>query len=196
LATYHAIAATGQAILGLLEDACPKPEFTGVLFRLYQPSDFPTHIDEGVSLYLYRVTVNSTRRSLPPRLGADGRSYRGPLPLDLHYLLTVWAKDTVKQQRLLGWCMRALEDTPVLPAGLLNRAGPEPEIFRRTETVELTADPVSLQDMTNILEPLKPHVAVSVTYVARMVLLESTIVVPEGELVQTRVFDYATAVTR
>lgn len=190
MATYHAIAAISQAILGLLEEASPKPEFAGSQFALYLVSNFQNPMDEGVSLYLYRVGTSS-RRNLPSRLGPHGERYRPPLPVDLYYLLTTWAKTPEKQQRLLGWCLRELGDTPILPAGLLNHYGPEPDTFRPDETVELVFEPLSLQDMANLWEPLKPHLQVSATYVARMVTIESTLQVTDTGIVQTRQFNLA-----
>src|SRR4030095_6295974 len=106
MATSQAIAATGQAILGLLADACPKPEFSAASFELYQVSNFQTPMEEGLSLYLYRIVPNRSGQNLPPSVGPNGERYRPALPLDLHYVLTAWARTAVKQQRLLGWAMR------------------------------------------------------------------------------------------
>jgi hypothetical protein len=192
LATYHAIAATGQAILGLLADACPKPEFSGIRFALYQTSDLQKpEIEEGLSLYLYRVAVNGSIRNPPPRLGPDGRRYRPSLLIDLHYLLTAWAKTAARQQRLLGWAMRTLEDTPILPQGLLNHYTPEREVFRPNETVEIILESVGLQDLVNIWEVAKQHQQPSATYLVRAIALESGSDLSEMPLVQTREFDYA-----
>ena len=126
MALSPAIAATSQAILGLVQSASLGGEFQSATFAHYQASNFQSPMTEGVSLWLYRLTVNANRNQ-PPRVGRDGRRYRPPLPLDLHYLVTAWAGDAVKQQRLLGFAIRTLEDTPILPAGVLNQHGPEPE---------------------------------------------------------------------
>jgi hypothetical protein len=191
VATYHAIAATSLAILGLLKDTCPKNEFPNAGFALYHPTDFETvSMDEGISLLLYRVVPNGTLRNLQPRLGLDGRRYRASLPLDLHYLLTAWAKSVEKQQRLLGWSMRTLEDTPILPAGLLNHFMPEPETFHGNETVELICETLSIQDWAALWDKLKPKIQTSVTYVARMVAIESNIELTGTGMVQTREFGY------
>jgi hypothetical protein len=191
VATYPAIAATGQAILTLLASASQPSEFAGVRFELYQASDFQKQtIDEGISLYLYRVAVNGAVRNFPPRLSPDGRRYRPSLPLDLYYLLTAWAKTAARQQRLLGWAMRTLEDYIILPQGLLNYAVDQ-EVFRPSETVELILEPVTLQDLVNIWEVAKGNQQPSATYVARMIALESESEISEHPLVQTRVFDYA-----
>ena len=194
MATYRAIAAVGQALVGVLKDASAETEFAGLPFELYQALDFKpdSPLPEGVTLYLYRVAFNTSRRNLPPAVGPDGRRYRPPIPLDLHYLLTPWGKTAAKQHRLLGWAMRELQNVPVLPASLLNSYAPEKETFRPAEAVEIFCDTLNLQDMSSVLDTLKLNQQLSVTYVARMVLIESTVPVAEAEPVQTRVFDYGT----
>jgi len=189
LATYHAIAATSRAIVGLLDDACPKTEFEKADFELYHASNFEKPMAEGISLLLYRVTVNSTLRNLPPRLTPDGTRYRPSLPLDLHYLLTAWAGDPDQQQRLLGWSIRTLEDTPILPAAILNKYIDRPYTFRSDEAVELICDPLPLQDLLSLWDKLKPKFQTSTAYVARMITIDSNLKITEADLVQTRAYD-------
>jgi hypothetical protein len=192
LATYPAIAATGLAVVGLLKDAAAGTEFADLRIDLLQAGDFQAGppMPEGISLYAYRVAVNGSRRNLPPSVGPDGRRYRAPLPLDLHFLLSPWAKTAVRQLRIIGWAMRELQNVPVLPAGLLNHYGPEHDTFRPSEAVELFCESPTLQDMSYILEPIKSAQPLSVTYVARMVLIESAVPIEVGEPVQTREFVY------
>jgi hypothetical protein len=193
LATWNAIAATSRAILGLLEDAYPRERFGRLAFAPFHVNDYTGEkpVPDGFTLCLYRVGVNGTLRNLPPRVGPDGVRYRPSQPLDLHYLLTPWAGDVEKQQRLLGWGMRQIEDAAILPAGLLNRYLQEPDVFRPDETVELVSDPLALADFTNVWDKLKPRMQTPMTYVARMVLIDSDIDLREGPLVQTRKFDLA-----
>lgn len=147
-------------------------------------------MEEGISLFLYRVEVNAGLRNLPYKTGLDGIARRPPLPLDLYYLLTVWAKDTTKQQRVLGSAMRALEDAPVLSAGRLNNAAPEPDVFQPNETVEIIFHTLSLQDWTNLWSAFKNTLPTSVGYIARVVGIDSPVVVQESVPVQTRQFDF------
>jgi hypothetical protein len=172
-------------MLGVLRAAAIGSEFDGLAFEHYQASNFENPMSEGVALYLYRITV-SQNRNLPPRIGRDGRRYGPPLPVDLHYLLIPWAPDAVKQQRLLGFAIRALEDTPVLPAGVLNQHGPEPDVFRPEETVELVYEMVNVQDVGEIWDVAQTKEQPSATYVARMVELESARPLDEPVPVQTR----------
>jgi hypothetical protein len=188
MARHQAIAATGQAIIGLLADARPA-EFDAARFELYQLKDFQTPIEEGVSLYLYRLAVNGSRRNLPPTIGPDGRKYRPPIPLDLHYLLTAWAKTAGRQQRLLGWALRTLQDAPVLPASFLNNYAPEHDVFRAHEAVEVIFDALSLQDMNNLWGVVKNVPPLSVAYIVRMIAIESEVAIEEAREVQTRAFD-------
>jgi hypothetical protein len=192
MATYPAIAATSEPILGLLQSAAVGSEFDGVTFDHYQSGDFESPMTAGVSLDLYRVSV-SPNRNLPPRLGRDGRRYRPPLPLDLHYLVIAWADDAIKQQRLLGFAVRTLEDTPILPAGVLNQHGPEPDVFRPEETVELVWEALSVQDISEIWDVAQTKEQPSATYVARMVEIESPVLVPDSGTVQTRELAFAKA---
>jgi hypothetical protein len=187
VATHRAIAATSEALRTLLEQARPHGEFPGARVELYQASDFQRRMDEGISLFLYRVAVNTARRTLPPTVRADGRRLRPPLPVDLFYLCSAWGQSVSQQHALLGWCMRALEDASVLPAGLLNGPGPYEDTFRPQEAVELVCEPLPLQELNNIWEILRPNVPVSISYVVRGVALESTVPLPEaGPPVQTR----------
>jgi len=196
MATYHAIAATGLAIIGMLRDACPRSEFAGAQFDLYQTSNFQAPMEEGLSLYLYHVAPNATRRNLPPRVSPDGRRYRPPLPVDLHYLLTPWARTAEMQQRLLGWSMRELDDMAILPAGVLNHYVTETDTFRSDETVELVLESLSLQDIVNIWDVFKPNLQISVAYVARLIAIESQVQIPDAGLVQTREFVIEKALAR
>jgi hypothetical protein len=112
------------------------------------------------------------------------------MPLDLHYLLTVWGQTAEMQQRLLGWAMRELENTPILPSSLLNHYVQEVDTFRPSEAVELICEAISLQDMNTLWDGLKANKTnqhLSVTYVARMLLIESTVELTEPPPVQTRV---------
>lgn len=205
VATYKAISAVSKAILGLLQDARGtfEPAIPADAFKLFHASDFDAPAGGerglpdgfGVSLCLYRVNINSSMRNAPRKVAPDGNAYGPPLPLDLYYVLTAWAKDPERQQRLFGWAMRVVHDVPCLPATLINHHSPDlPEpAFRANETVELTLDPLSFQDMTTLWDKLKPKMQTSTTYVARMILIESTQQRIEAGPVQTRAFRSITA---
>jgi len=195
VATYHAISAISQAIVSLLKSARPATAFPSIDVKLFQARDVQTAGDwEGLSLFLYRVPVSGSRRQMPMTIGPGGRPLRPPLPVDLYYMLTPWAKTAEMQHLLLGWAMRTIEDSPSLPPALLNAHFPDVRPFRSDETVELIHDPLNLQDLNNIWEILgKQNIQLSATYVARVIPIDSTIEsgVDTGRA-QTRVFDVGT----
>ncbi len=187
MATHRALAATSAALLGLIGERFPRADFGPSLeLQLYQAKDFETPMEEGFSVFLYRVTVNGNMRHLGQRRAEDGTRFKPSLPLDLHYLVTPWAKDAERQLRMLGWVMRFVEDLGVLGAGQLNHFVAETDTFRADETLELIADPLSLVDYLNLWDKWKAKMPTSMSYVARVVTLDSDIAVEEGGLVQTR----------
>ncbi|HKV10082.1 MAG TPA: DUF4255 domain-containing protein [Thermoanaerobaculia bacterium] len=189
MAGLYAIAAVGKAILALLAGACPKPEFAGAEFELYQAKDFLKPMEEGIALYLHRVAPANNIRNMPPRTAPDGRRFRPSLPADLHYLLIPFARDAFKQQRLLGWAMRTIEDTPILHDSFLNQYGPEPDTFRPGECIDVILEAIAYQDLGSIWDVAKPNIQPAVPYLVRMLTIDSSLEMTEAGLVQTRVFD-------
>lgn len=183
VADSSAIRAVTHAIRDILEVARVGTPFPTASVVVAQTSDFGTPPTEGVTLYLHRVTVHAAMRNLPPRTAPDGTRRRPSLPLDLHYLMTPWARTAGRQQELLGWLIRALEDQPTLPTSVLNREG---TAFNEGEVVDIIAQPLSPADLVSVWEFNKSLIQPSMTYVARMVMLDSTIPVVEGGRVVTR----------
>jgi hypothetical protein len=188
MAGAYAVAAVGKAILTLLESACPRTEFAAAQFELYNAKNFVNPMEEGIALYLHRVTPANNIRNLPPRIAPDGTRFRPSLPIDLHYLLISYARDTEQQQRLLGWAMRTMEDLTILNSGILNQPGPEHDLFSDAESIDVIMETLAIQDMGSIWEVAKPNIQPSVPYIVRMLLLDSAIEVVEAGAVQTRVF--------
>jgi hypothetical protein len=194
MATYAAVSATSAAILGLLEAAAAaEAPFATASFRLLTSSDLQgSSADQlAVSLYLYHVGVNTSRRAAPGRMDPSGVRRLPALPLDLHYLMTAWAKDAGTQQRLFGWAARVIQDTPTLPASLLNAYTPD-EVFRPDESVEIVWESLSQQDVFDIWEVARAKQQPSAAYVARIVEIESLVVIEEFPPVQTTDIRYGT----
>jgi hypothetical protein len=196
MANYHGILATGQALKNLLVAALPLPDLDGAEIALYRPEDFDMPMAFGISIHLYRVTNTAGIISRPFRVAPGGRRYLPSLLLDLHYLVTPWAPTAEKQYAVLGWAMRALDDSPGLNSGLLNYGLPSDDTFSTGEAVQIMLEPLSMADLGYIWESFKPNVQVSVAYVARMVALDSEVSVVDGRLVQTRAFDMGEAVAQ
>jgi hypothetical protein len=199
MASLQAIAVVGNTLRNLLAEGCPRDIFPGAQFRLAQGANLAgsPFTDLGVTVYLYRVDFSTTRRNLPPRIKPNGDRLKPPTPLDLHFLITAWARSAEQQWALLAWAIRTFEDSNVLPAGLLNQNagsapdGTSPVVFSDDEAVELVGENLSLQDMVSTWEVAKSNQQPSASFVVRSVLIDSTIVVIAGKPVQTRVLDLA-----
>ncbi len=191
MATERAISTISLALRGLLLSARPTTGdlafIKDAVIDLYLAENFSKKPPLTVSIYLFRTTVSQARRNLPPKVATDGKKYRPPLPLDLHYMVTAWATKPETQQILLGWAMRVIEDTPTMSSGFLNSFDPAAP-FGPDETVDIVYEPQSVQDMLAIWEVGKPNIQPSATYVARVVPIDSRVPMLEaGPPVQTRI---------
>jgi hypothetical protein len=190
MANYRAIAATSTALQGLIRDRYPREEFgAGLEIDLYQTRNFESPMQDGFSIFLYRIAINGTVRNMTLRRSPDGKRFRPALPLDLYYMITPWAQDVERQHRMLGWVMRLMEDQSVLSAGHLNHYMPETDTFTPNEGVEIVCDPLALSDYFTLWDRLRPRLPPSATYALRMVLIDSDVHVPDSAPVQTRVMD-------
>jgi hypothetical protein len=190
MATYRAVEATCEAVMRLLQQSWRRDLFENrdLLFQVYQTQDFATPMSTGLSLFLYRVTVNTIQRTPLPRPGPRGRQRRPQLPLDLHFLLTPWADHASLAQAILGWTMRTIEDTAVLPAGLLNAV--TDEVFNDDETVEIVFGQLSNEELFRIWDVLPRDYQISVPYTARIVRIDSDLDLNEGGPVITKELDF------
>ena len=137
------------------------------------PLDDPGARGASAVLFLYRVAVNADLRSAEHRVPGAAPTdpptvFEGALPLDLYYLLTAPSQDGEEDQfralRVLGCAMQALNDEPTL-VGLPVRG----------DTVRLTLDPISSEEMSRIwtLFPVV-NFRTSVVYLASPVWIDPT----------------------
>lgn len=182
MADYRAITAVSEAIRGVLRSSYRRADFddTELEFEIYTSRDFSRSITNGITVFLYRVYIQGTNRIPPGRIGLDGRRRKPQLPLELHYLITVFAGQYTLQHSLAAWAMRTLEDNALLTASVLNAGGQA--IFRPEETVEVCLAEMRTEDLFRIWEVLgaTPY-HLSIPYLARVVAIESIERLPEAE---------------
>ncbi|MDV3456317.1 Pvc16 family protein [Sphingomonas sp. HF-S4] len=189
MANYRAIAAASTTILGLLRDRFPNGDFGGPLtIELYQAKDFATPMKEGIAICLWRVAPNISRRALGPRTDIHGRRFKPSLPIDLFYLLVPYADDAERQQRLLGWMLRAMHELGPLVASELNHFLAESDIFAEAETLDMVNDPLAIADQLTLWDRIK-HMPPAATYAMRMLLLDSDETLDEYPIVTERAID-------
>lgn len=182
-----------EAVVALLRNICRFENFNNdIEFKVFTSKDFSSNtIANGVSLFVYRIYCNGAHRIPAGRIGPDGKRLQAQLPVEMHFLLTVWGKDPSLQHTLIGWLMRALEDNPTIPAALLNAV--TPGVFRADESVDICLTELRTEDLLRIWDVLGVNVyQLSVPYVARIINIESLQPVStSGEVVQERVLEAA-----
>ena len=191
MATTSAISATTESVIRLLRSAYDPTEFNNAQldFQVYVANDFLTPMDEGVSLLLYRIYHDGSPRTPQGRLQPGGQRGRTKLPLELHFMLTAWARQATLQHEIAGWMMRVMEDNPVFYPALLNSY--KPDVFYPDETVAVSLAQLSVEDMFSIWDVMIHHVyQLSVPYVARVVELESSLLLTQGVPIQQRIANF------
>jgi hypothetical protein len=190
MARTQALAGTCEAIIRVLRSSFVPAQFSNAPldFQVYAADDFTHPMDEGISLFLYGIYPNNTRRIPSGRLLPNGQRQRSKLPVDLHFLLTAWAKKASLQHEIAGWMVRVMEDNPLLPASLLNAY--RPDVFSVNEQVQVSLTNLSVEEMFRVWEVIIRHVyQLSVPYVATMVEIESDLTETLALEVQERVAD-------
>jgi hypothetical protein len=192
VADFRAIQAVGEAVVNLLRSSYRPEDFnTELEFRTFTARDFGQNvIQNGVSFFLYRIFPFGVHRAPAGRVDAQGRKLQSLLPLEVHFILTVWAQEASLQHAIAGWAMRMLEDSPILTSGVLN--GAAEGSFRSDEFVEIGLAELSNEDLLRIWEFLALNVyQLSIPYLARPIRIES--IQPRledgGGLIQDRIQD-------
>jgi uncharacterized protein DUF4255 len=120
-----------------------------------------------LSIFLYRIDYNKTMRAAWSAVGSqDGR---GHLPLDLHYMLTPWARDPELEHRIIGRAMQCLETTPILTGPLLTPAGG----WAPNEGIQMLLEEVPTEWVMRTFDSLPTDFKLSVPYLARIARIDS-----------------------
>lgn len=139
-----------------------------------------------VSLWLYRVSRVEDLVNAPPVRIAPNRVQR-PLPLNLTYLVTPLAKDTLTEQRLLGLAMQAMHDNALLGADFL-----APQLVDTgTRSLSVHLEPHSLEELTRIWHALQEPYELSAAYVVQYVPIASRREIADGMPVLIKTDRYA-----
>ena len=133
----------------------------------------------SINVFLYHTMPNAAWRNadLPGQVRA-GEVGHPPLALNLHYLITAYGTDEsdLPAQVALGRAMRVLHDRAELTARDIrnftgNFAGNS--LDQQVDSVRITPDPLSVEDLTRLWSTFKSEYRVSAAYLASVVLIES-----------------------
>lgn len=132
-----------------------------------------------VSLFLHRVAINNHLRNV--RTGGA----TGPLALDLHFLLTIWADKADEEHILLAWTMRELHQHAFLDASTLS----EDAAWAIDEQINIAPVELPPEEMARIWEAAHRGYRLSYPFVARIVRIGIDVAPDAAPVVATR-FSY------
>ena len=120
----------------------------------------------GLSIFLYRVDFNKAMRAAWSGVGFhDGRTH---LPLDLHFLITPWAKNAEHELCILGRAMQCLETRPILSGPLLHPLAN----WATNEAIQIVLEEVSTEAVMRTFDSLPTEYKLSVPYIARITRID------------------------
>jgi hypothetical protein len=147
-----------------------------------------------LNIFLYQATPNSgwSNMGLPSRNAVSGdRMTNAPLALDLHYLVTAYARGDCQAEILLGYAMHLLHERPVLDRAAIRRAlDPSPldvsmlppafqalsasDLADQVELIKITPTSMTGDDMSKLWSAIKTNYRPSSTYQVSVVLIEGS----------------------
>ena len=185
--SYLAIGAVTSAMAELLNKKLNKPPLlgSGVTFRVttLPPDDDRVSSDNGLNLFLYKVTESPFARNMNWRGDRSNPTPgdRPPLAVSLHYLVTAYSKktdsarDDITSHQLLGNAMAVLHENPVLNDvhdGDFDAnvdAQFAAELRDSFEKVKISPLPISMEEFSKIWTGLSKAYRLSVAYEVSLV---------------------------
>lgn len=173
-----------------------------VIVTALPPDRISVEADERaqINLFLYQVTqnrnvdwVSQEFRSRHSPINGNSRSRTPPLALDLHYLLTAYGAKDFQAELLLGYAMHLLHKTPAITSDIIentlinasttntssafSQAVATVSVSALAEQIgqiKLTPEFFNMEETSKLWSALQTHYRPSATYLASMVLIEST----------------------
>lgn len=140
---------------------------------LDSPAALPTGGEadfKKLNLFLYQVMENPFAKNQPWLSRSTGIQEYPPLAVNLHYLLTPYAKDPISAHQVLSHAMAILYDSAIVPGSELSGA-----LSTTVEHLAIVLCPMTLEELTRIWNALQTPYRLSVCYEVRIPLIRSDI---------------------
>lgn len=185
MAGFSAAYSVGESLVQYLRNIYPADLRAdhACRFELAKSADFAeaeSFTETTVTLYLYRMSIDQylhpagAGRVVPPTSRA--------LPLDLHYMLSVWTDNKHTEQLLMAWVMAQLHWSPILDASTLMGQGG----WRPDESIQISPTNITQEDLCRIWDVMEPTYRLSTTYVARVVHIDPPVEPDAPPVIATR----------
>jgi hypothetical protein len=142
----------------------------GYTFSVFTTTDFKLNISNIVSLFLYRIDVDASRRHYEyPRTKDKPASFA--LGLYIHYILTVWSTSAIGEQQMLSRCMEILDEYAILSGSMLDTNTQ----WQENDAIRICLESMTNEDMLRLWDSFEPPYHLSVPYLVRPLRLSSVI---------------------
>jgi hypothetical protein len=134
------------------------------------PAEIADDTQPSLSLYLYQIGENRHLKNIGMSETDSGDLRYPPLPVQLFYLMTSYAKSRDTEQQIMGRAMQILNDNATICGSML-RGG----LAGSCEEVVVTVNPLSLDEMNKLWSLFcGKSYRLSVSYQVSPVLIDST----------------------
>ena len=176
MSDYTVVAEAGEALVRVLwQEIQVDPQMSALIdsearISLLSPEELQDEESVRLSVYLYRIVEDPYLKNQPMQPGAGRRLRIAPLTLDLYYLVAPLVGTPREQHMVLGKVLQVFHDRPILQGPDFG-TGP---LAGSGEELRVTLNPVTLEENTRVWTALEMSYRLSVCYVMRVALLEST----------------------
>ena len=171
MSDYTSLAAVSLALQKLLEGEITDstdPQLGGVKVYLDSPKRMKDENQNGISLWLYRVTREGDTLNRPPERIAPNRLRAYPVPLTLFFLVTPMLGEPRDEQAVLGKVVQVLNDH-----GIVRGAQVGPVLGADGTELHIALDGLTLEELARVWDVLKEPYQLSVCYVVQTVTIDS-----------------------
>jgi hypothetical protein len=190
-----ALAAITATLRELLEGMLPDSSSIGGRVKVTAQAPDLINTDAMTSpqlnLFLYQVTPNAGwgNVGLPARDARGERTANPPLALDLHYLLTAYAKEDFQAEIVLGYAMQCLHEWPVLPreklremharwkrdGDNLRRALSTSNLAEQVEAIKVSPAKMDSEELSKLWTAFQSSYHLTAAYLVSVALIESAL---------------------
>lgn len=172
MANIHSINSVSSSVIQFLRNAYPQElrEAHPCDFRVLSSGELAEGAEEfstTLSLYLYRIIMNEHVRNAP----ASGQRRDAPVPLsvDLHFMLSVWSDSASAEHSICAWAMSQLHQHPIMDISSLTEEGG----WATDDVVHIIPAELSNEDLMRVWDAIAPYYRLSVSYIARVIRIET-----------------------
>ena len=189
MARYTVIEDASETLVGILTAAVQRafPAAGRPTVELAGPEDFddlPPNAPAPpvLTVWLYRVAPDATKRNGERRILPDGSVARPHLPLVLHYLITPWSTNVNTSHALAGLVAQAMYDRAEVGSADLVGNPARPAAWDDGDSLQVQLEELSTEELYRVWDSAEMPYRLSLGYRVQVVGVEPTESVGAGRV--------------